>query len=411
MKKKILSQILLIFLIMIIGIFSTITNVNATSKSSLSCSGNVKVGGNFTVTLNLPSDAYGADFTVTVKYSDGTSSSQKIAYIKGFQGFDSTSATFSAKVAGNATVTASGINLSDSAGKAIETGGSTSTNINIADNTPPKPTEPENPPTDPEKPSGGNDSGGTNPGGSTPGDNNTGNNSGSTTPSEENKVKFTDVNETVYTTESVNVRKNYSTSSEKITKLSKNTKLTRTGVGNNGWSRVNYNGQTAYISSQYLTTTVPKDSEEPDETEVKFTDVNETMYASQNCNLRKSWTTESDKAGYLTKGEEVTRIGIGDNGWSKIKYNGNVVYVATRLLTKEQPEESDENEIETENLVENETTDNEVVEGEKTELELLQEEIGVLPEVGNNIATRMYLIVILFAISSVCGGIYYIKRM
>lgn len=356
MGKRILSQCLLIFLIMIIGIFSSIPDVNAASKASISCSNNVKVGGKFTVTLNLPADAYDANCDITVKFSDGTTKSEKITYVNGFQGYDSKSVTFSAKVAGDTTVTASNIYLNDKSGKVIEDGGSTSATLNIEAETPPTPSTPT----------------------------------------------FTDVNEAVFTNDRVNLRKSYSTSSAKITTLDKNTKLTRTGVSTNGWSRVTYNGQTGYIYTQYLT----KDetpTEKPDEKEVKITDVNETMYANQNCNLRKSWTTKSDKVGYLTKGQEITRTGVTDNGWSRIKYNGKDVFVLSTLITKEKPEESDEEEPE-----ENETEEPENT--EKTELQILQEEIGVLPEVGNNVATMIYIATTLITTIITLSGIYYINK-
>lgn len=91
-------------------------------------------------------------------------------------------------------------------------------------------------------------------------------NSGSTTTQ---KPTFTEVNETVYTTGSANVRASYSTDSKILATLSKGDSITRTGKGSNGWSRVKYNGTTAYISSSLLTTTKPvvEEPEEKDETE------------------------------------------------------------------------------------------------------------------------------------------------
>ena len=70
---------------------------------------------------------------------------------------------------------------------------------------------------------------------------------------------FTTVNETVYATDSVNVRSSYSTSSSIIGSLEKGDSVTRIGKSSS-WSKVKYNGQTAYISSNYLTTEKPKES-------------------------------------------------------------------------------------------------------------------------------------------------------
>ena len=385
MKKKISYQSFLIVLIMIIGIFSSTSVVNAVGNATLSCSGNFKVGEKFTVTLNMPAGAFAIEATVTVKFSDGTTAVDRIGYISGLS---SNSVSFTATKAGTATITATNVIISDA--DANETKGDPiTTTINISDNVPtPPPTTPP-PTTDPS--------------------NNGSNNSGSTS----NQVNFTDVNETVYTTDRVNLRKSYSTSSQKITTLPKDTKLTRTGIASNGWSRVNYNGQTAYVSSQYLSKKASGASTEiptPTENEVKFTDVKDTMYANQNCNLRKSWSTDSDRVGYLKKGDEVKRTGTSTNGWSRIEYNGQVVYVMTRLLTKEKPEENDQNVVNNENLVNNETITNEITEGEKTELQILQEEIGVLPEVGNNIATRIYFAITIITLSSSFIGLYYMKK-
>ena len=86
-----------------------------------------------------------------------------------------------------------------------------------------------------------------------------GNNQTSSTPS------FSSVNQTVYAKSSVNVRSSYSTSSSIIGSLSAGDSVTRTGVGSNGWSRVTYNGRTAYINSSYLTTEKPEEKEEEPE--------------------------------------------------------------------------------------------------------------------------------------------------
>ena len=75
--------------------------------------------------------------------------------------------------------------------------------------------------------------------------------------SDTNTPEVTEVDETVWATAAVNVRKSFNTSSGIIATLRINASVKRTGVLNNGWSRVEYNGQTAYIHSDYLTTTDP----------------------------------------------------------------------------------------------------------------------------------------------------------
>lgn len=74
---------------------------------------------------------------------------------------------------------------------------------------------------------------------------------------EETGPKFTEVNETVYATTSVNVRSSYSADSDRVGGLSAGASATRTGVGDNGWSRIVYGDGVAYVNSDYLSTTKP----------------------------------------------------------------------------------------------------------------------------------------------------------
>lgn len=74
---------------------------------------------------------------------------------------------------------------------------------------------------------------------------------------------FTDCNETVYATGTVNIRASYTADSEKLGSLNKGDSVTRTGTAISGteaegWSRIQLSdGTTAYISSKYLSTTKP----------------------------------------------------------------------------------------------------------------------------------------------------------
>lgn len=86
-------------------------------------------------------------------------------------------------------------------------------------------------------------------------------------PSQETEENYTplyiqDVWETVWTTDAVNVRADADFYATRLDTLSEGTSITRTGICENGWSRVDYNGTTAYIHSDYLTTTEPV-KEEP----------------------------------------------------------------------------------------------------------------------------------------------------
>ena len=74
---------------------------------------------------------------------------------------------------------------------------------------------------------------------------------------------FTDCNETVYATGTVNIRASYTADSNKLGSLSVGQSIVRTGTAiagteAEGWSRVELSdGTVAYISSKYLSTTKP----------------------------------------------------------------------------------------------------------------------------------------------------------
>lgn len=82
------------------------------------------------------------------------------------------------------------------------------------------------------------------------------------TESQEDEVQlFTDVNETVYATGTVNLRSGPSTAHDKVGSLNKSDSVTRVGIGTGeaeGWSRIQLSdGSIVYVSNKYLSTTKP----------------------------------------------------------------------------------------------------------------------------------------------------------
>lgn len=114
---------------------------------------------------------------------------------------------------------------------------------------------------------------------------NTNTNSDSSSSGSNNNNKepnFRNVNQKVYATSQVNIRKSWSTGSAQLGRLEKGDSITRTGIGDNGWSRVTYNGQTAYINSSYLTTTEPKDDDDDENNSVNNEETNDTNNTDAN---------------------------------------------------------------------------------------------------------------------------------
>ena len=139
--------------------------------------------------------------------------------------------------------------------------------------------------------------------------------------------------------------------------------------------------------------------------EPTWRETGDTVYATTNMNVRSGWDKSFNSIGGLMKGDSTTRIAVGSNGWDKIKYNGKIAYVLSRLLTTEvvEPDEEDENEVE-KNEVSNtnkiDVTAN--MTGEDKELyNQLIEEVGVLPTVGKNFADYVYIIAVISVLTMV----------
>ncbi len=66
-----------------------------------------------------------------------------------------------------------------------------------------------------------------------------------------------------------------------------------------------------------------------------FTEVNETVTAKQETNLRSEPSTLNDNTVVcrLVHGDTATRTGIGHNGWSRVIYNGQTLYAVSNYLT------------------------------------------------------------------------------
>ena len=72
-------------------------------------------------------------------------------------------------------------------------------------------------------------------------------------------VKFAQTNQTLYSTGEINVTSSYSTSSNVVGSLKKGDTIEVIGTSSNGWSKVKYNGKEAYIKTELLTETKPKE--------------------------------------------------------------------------------------------------------------------------------------------------------
>ena len=152
-------------------------------------------------------------------------------------------------------------------------------------------------------------------------------------------VTFEEVNEQVTAKDEVNLRStmDQGDDSNVVTRLLNGDTATRTGVGNNGWSRLEYNGQTLYAVSSYLTADLsytPPAEEPQSEFKTQFTTVSENVTAKEVTNLRNRPSVEppSEVIVQLHNGEVITRTGVSDVGWSRVEYNGQALYCISSYL-------------------------------------------------------------------------------
>lgn len=371
MKKSIEKNFIVIMLVSLaFGIIGL--NYSYASEATISV-GTAKVGQEFTVTVNIPSDAVGYQGKIEVTFADNsTKSSGVLTNVTGITG-DFThpgnmTAKFTAPVAGNAKVRVTDLKLSDRNGNSLNSQTTLEQAFSVASADAPA-QQPQQPTTTP-KPT-------------------------------TDEPGYTNTGDTVYALEKLNVRKSASTSGEKLGALKKDDKTKRISVGANGWDKIEFNGGTGYVMSKYLTTKSPEDraKEEP-----KWTETNDTVYSLADLNVREGWGTSYKTIGSLSVGQSTKRLATGENGWDKIEYNGKTAYVSSKHLTTSKAEADkklEELEDDEENEVNNNTVDNTTISNTAVNTDVyntIVDEIGVLPQVGKSTGSYIYYISIILSI-------------
>lgn len=111
----------------------------------------------------------------------------------------------------------------------------------------------------------------------------------------------------------------------------------RIAISTSGWSKLIYRDVICYAVSSYLTTDLYGTGEqEADGIQTQFTPVDEHVTAKVEVNLRMLPSVEHTDAVVIAKlknGDTAHRIGISENGWSKLEYNGTVCYAVSSYLT------------------------------------------------------------------------------
>lgn len=154
--------------------------------------------------------------------------------------------------------------------------------------------------------------------------------------SEEEEEEPQVVVKTVRTTAVVNVRSSDSVSADKVGKaeLGKEYKLLEEKA--NGWSKIEFEGEEAFIKTEYLEPVeeevVAEEDEEDAEEAAANSPTSGTATVTDTVNIRKSASTTADKLGVCYPGEELEVIMKQADGWTKVKYDGKTGYVKSEFL-------------------------------------------------------------------------------
>lgn len=138
--------------------------------------------------------------------------------------------------------------------------------------------------------------------------------------------------ETVQATDTVNVRKSASETGDKLGKATAGDTFTRLETMDNGWSKIDYNGEEAYIKSEFLTAVTgdapaATDTEDTPAADTASETASGTVTIKETVKIRGGASTDSEQLGSAYQGEKFDLLMKQADGWCKIKYKGQTAYV------------------------------------------------------------------------------------
>ncbi len=162
-------------------------------------------------------------------------------------------------------------------------------------------------------------------------------------------MRFVEASDTMTAKDVTNLRSVPSTldSENIVAQLLNGETITRTGLNDDtGWSRLEYNGQTVYAVTRYLTTDLsykppvaPSDPNRITTQEgrvILFANIDDYVTPKEYVNLRTEPSTFQGQATakcQISNGTVVHRTGYSaDSGWSRVEYNGEVLYVVSSMV-------------------------------------------------------------------------------
>ncbi|MGM9588754.1 MAG: GH25 family lysozyme [Faecousia sp.] len=165
-------------------------------------------------------------------------------------------------------------------------------------------------------------------------------------PDVEAMLNFRDVSDIVTAKEETNLRSipSLEEDSQILYTLKNGERAERIAVCDSGWSKLLFNGNVYYAKTNYLTTdlnysAIPEYEEETEDdgVQTRFVAVDEQVTAKIEVNLRTLPSVEHPDCKIVTllkNGTVLKRTGINEElGWSRLEYDGQVVYCVSSMLT------------------------------------------------------------------------------
>ena len=131
------------------------------------------------------------------------------------------------------------------------------------------------------------------------------------------------------------MRKKPSTNSSVLKQIAVGTKFKMyTGSDTNGWMKVKVGNKVGYVKKKYLTnkkSKVPDITDQDNDTAISLPE-GKKITLSDSVNVRKSMSETAEKVGLAYRGDTVEVIQSYQEGWTKVKWNGEVGYIKTDLI-------------------------------------------------------------------------------
>ncbi len=147
-------------------------------------------------------------------------------------------------------------------------------------------------------------------------------------------------------TDVVNIRKSDSEKADVLGKTEVGTKYVLVESKDNGWSKIEYDGGTAFVKTEYFksVTETASDNSSAASSQTAKADTtstttssdavttNGTKYVKTTSRVRKSASTDSEVIATAYEGDSIKVTNVRADGWSKVEYSGKTGYIKTEYL-------------------------------------------------------------------------------